>query len=62
MCETLSYLAVNQAVFYCYKKFTKIIIKEKTLVLITASNTKMYYLNSCKRDLVPFLGNYNYLN
>ena len=48
MCEELSYpiiniSAVNQAVFYYYWKFAKIIIEKKTLVLAVASNEKMHF-------------------
>ena len=48
MCEELSYQiintsAVNQAVFCYYYKFTKIIIKNKTLVLAVASNAEIHF-------------------
>ena len=59
-------LAVNQAVFCCYYKFAKIIIKEKTLVTTVASNGKMHYLNSCQTDLTKLicvdLGKSEFLN
>ena len=47
MCEELSYQiintwAINQAVFCYYKKFAKIIIKDKALVLAVASNAEMH--------------------
>ena len=48
MCEELFYQiintsAVNQAVFCYYKKFAKIIIKKKTLVLAVVSNAEMHF-------------------
>ena len=56
MCEEDSYQiiytsAVNEAVFCYYWKFAKIIIEKKTSVLAVASNAKMHFLNSFKRDL-----------
>ena len=48
MCEELSYqitntTVVNQAVFCYYKKFSKIIIKKKTLVLAVGRNAEMQF-------------------
>ena len=55
MCDELSYeiiniSAVNQTVFCYYLKFSKIIKEKKTLVLTVASNEKMHFFNSFKRD------------
>ena len=48
MCENFSYQiintsAVNQAVFCYYKKFVKIIIEKKTLVLALVNHEEMHY-------------------
>ena len=48
MCEDHPYQIINasaviQAVLCYYKKFAKIIIKKKTLVLAVASNAKMHF-------------------
>ena len=56
MCEELSYqiintLAFNQAVFCCYKKFAKIIIKKKTLVSVEAINAEMHLFEFIKGRL-----------
>ena len=48
MCEELSYeiiniSAVNQAVFYYYQNFAKIITGKKTLVLAVARNEEIRF-------------------
>ena len=48
MCENFSYQiintsAVNQAVFCYYKKFAKIIIEKKTLMLAVARKEEMNF-------------------
>ena len=61
VCETFSYqvinyiLSVNQAVFCYYQMFAKIIMKEKTLVLVVVNNTELHYSNSCKTDLAKLI-------
>ena len=44
------YFCVYQAVFCYCQKFSKIIMKEKTLMSVEGSNMEMHYLNSCKTD------------
>ena len=49
MCEEISYQiinisAANQAVFFYYYKFAKIILEKKTLVLAVARNEETHFL------------------
>ena len=48
MCEGISYQiinisAVNEAVFYYYQGFAKIIIEKKTLLLAVVNNAEMHF-------------------
>ena len=62
--QIINTLAFNQPVFCYYQKFAKIIMKERTLVLVVTRNAQIHYLNSGKIDLGQLIyvdfGNLNF--